>query len=170
LSEKQVADLTIRYCTIFLARGGERIFLHSGCTGSVNKPGTESCLFADGAVRKAFAALAVFSEVLGARPRFMAEKLEAGIYVFAFESNGKAVILLWDPEGNGAVTIPSGVACLDLMGREVITPTTRLGDSPIYWIAPLDQVESILDAFKRVTNATPAPRGTIGMAEASNLF
>ena len=65
---RPAADFTIRYGTIFLGGGGEKIFLHSGCTGAVNKPGTDSCLFANGEVRKAFPALAVVTEKLGPSP------------------------------------------------------------------------------------------------------
>ncbi|MFA7004228.1 MAG: hypothetical protein WC429_09345, partial [Verrucomicrobiia bacterium] len=98
LSEKQAADYIIRYCAIFLGRGGEKIFLHSGCTGSVNKPGTESCMFADGAVRKVFPAMAVFTEMMGPSPRFVADKTNGGGFIFAFETGKQSVLVLWDPD------------------------------------------------------------------------
>lgn len=134
LSEKDVADYTVRYCTIFLGRGGERIFLHSGCIGSVNKPGTESCLFADGAVRKAFPAMAVFTELMGPNPKHVADKTHGGGLVFAFETGSQAVLVLWDPDEKATVGLPAVTTCLDIMGRKLDQPATHLGRSPIYLV------------------------------------
>ncbi len=134
LSEKDVADYTVRYCTIFLGRGGEKIFLHSGCIGSVNKPGTESCLFADGAVRKVFPAMAVFTELMGANPKHVADKTDGGGLVFAFETGSQAVLVLWDPDEKATAGIPAGTTCLDVMGRKLDQPTMHLDRSPIYLV------------------------------------
>lgn len=149
LSEKQVADYTIRYGTIFLSRGGEKIFLHSGCTGSVNKPGTDSCLFADGAVRKVFPALAVFTEMLGPSPKFIADKTVGRGFAFAFETGKQAVLILWDPEGNTTVALPSGVTCQDLMGRTVTGPSVALNGSPVYLLGQSGQANTILATCAR---------------------
>ena len=133
LSEKEVAEYIIRYITIFLGRGGEKIFLHSGCTGSVNKPGTESCLFADGAVRKVFPALAVFTELMGDSPKYVADKTVGGL-MFAFETGKQTVLVLWDPDEKATATVPAGVTCLDIMGREIKESKVRLTGSPVYVI------------------------------------
>ncbi len=146
LSEKQAADYLVRYCTIFLGRGGEKIFLHSGCTGSVNKPGTESCLFTDGAVRKAFPAMAVFTEVLGTSPKFVADKTPGGAFIFAFETGRQAVLVLWDPDEKTTARIPADAACKDLMGRVVPGPTVSLTGSPVYFIGPPNQARKIFAA------------------------
>ncbi|HQH52085.1 MAG TPA: hypothetical protein PKY01_06640 [Candidatus Hydrogenedentes bacterium] len=134
LSEKDVADYIIRYCTMFLGRGGEKIFLHSGCTGSVNKPGTESCLFAGGGVRKVFAALAVFTELMGPSPQYIADKTGAGGLVFAFETGRQAVLVLWDPEENATVSVPDRATRLNIMGQEINRSRLRLTASPVYLI------------------------------------
>jgi len=134
LSERDVADYTVRYCTIFLGRGGEKIFLHSGCIGSVNKPGTESCLFADGAVRKVFPAMAVFTELMGANPKHLADKTDGNGFVFAFETGRQAILVLWDPDEKAVAGIPAGTSCLDIMGKRLDPPTIHLGRSPIYLV------------------------------------
>ncbi len=144
LSEKQVADYTVRYATIFLGRGGEKIFLHSGCTGSVNKPGTESCLFEDGAVRKVFPALAVFNQFMGSEPRYVADKRLADGFGFAFEAGSHATIIAWDPSGKTDVTIPDGIECWDLMGRRLSHLIVRLGNSPVYLLGAAGTANSIL--------------------------
>jgi len=146
LTEKQTADYTVRYCTIFLGRGGEKVFLHSGCTGSVNHPGTESCLFADGAVRKIFPAMALFTEMMGANPKFVADKTNGSAYLFAFETRRQATLVLWDPEENTSVRIPPDTTCKDLMGRAMAGPAVGLTGSPVYFVGPPNQGRKILAA------------------------
>ncbi|MCX6899607.1 MAG: hypothetical protein NT105_13030 [Verrucomicrobia bacterium] len=146
LSEKQAADYIIRYCAIFLGRGGEKIFLHSGCTGSVNKPGTESCMFADGAVRKVFPAMAVFTEMVGSSPKFVADRIGDGAFIFAFETGKQAVLVLWDPDEKTTSRIPSGAACKDLMGCAVAGPAVSLTGSPVYFVGPPGQAQELLVA------------------------
>ncbi|MBP6507086.1 MAG: hypothetical protein KA257_05930 [Opitutaceae bacterium] len=148
LSERQVADYTVRYATIFLGRGGEKIFLHSGCTGSVNKPGTESCLFEDGAVRKVFPALAVFNQFMGAAPRFVADRRLADGFGFAFEAGSHATIVAWDPSGNATVSVPDGLDCRDLMGRELRHSVVRLGNSPIYLLGDAGAADALLASLQ----------------------
>lgn len=144
LTEKDVADYTIRYCTLSLGRGGERIFLHSGCTGSVNKPGTDSCLFADGGVRKVFPALAVFTELMGPGPTCVADKTGGDSFVFAFETGQQAVVVMWDPDENASeARVPDGVTCLNIMGQKVTEPTVRLSGSPIYLVGPADLAKQL---------------------------
>ncbi len=148
LSEKQVADYIVRYATIFLGRGGEKIFLHSGCNGSVNKPGTESCLFADGAVRKVFAALAVFNELMGEAPRHVADKMLDGGYAFAYETGARSTVVLWDPTHQATVAIPAGLECRDIMGNPIGSYTVRLGESPVYLLGATGRAEAILAGLR----------------------
>jgi hypothetical protein len=156
-SEKEVADYTIRYATIFLGRGGGKIFLHSGCTGSVNKPGTESCLFADGAVRKIFPALAVFSELLGPKPKYVGDQSNGGAYIFAFETAKRAVVILWDPEEKKSVAVPIGASCEDMMGRVLSRPTISLTGSPVYVCGPPDKAMRMFSECVRTLQDSAVP-------------
>lgn len=144
LSEKDAADYIVRYCTIFLGRGGEKIFLHSGCIGSVNKPGTESCMFADGAVRKVFPAMAVFTELMGANPSHVVDKTEGGGLIFGFETGSRAVLVLWDPEEKATADVPKGAACLDIVGREIKDAQIRLTGSPVYLVGQSGTARQLL--------------------------
>lgn len=155
LSEKLAADYIVRYATIFLGRGGEKIFLHSGCTGSVNKPGTESCLFADGAVRKVFPAMAVFTEKMGPSPKVVVDQSAGGAFIFAFETGRLATLVLWDPEGKTTVRLPAGAACQDLMGRELAGPTVRLTGSPVYFSGPSNQAQALFAACTATLQKEP---------------
>lgn len=157
LSERQAADYTIRYATLFLSRGGERIFLHSGCTGSVNRPGTESCLFTDGAVRKAFPALAVFNRLLGSAPRFVADRSAGTARIVAFETGDRSTLVLWDPEEAASVTVPAGVVSHDLMGRPLPGKSIRLTASPVYWTGRSGEAGHLLESCTVTPGPTPAP-------------
>jgi len=145
LSERKVAEYIVRYAAIFLGRGGEKIFLHSGCTGSINKPGTESCLFADGDVRKVFPAMAVFTELMGGGPKVVNDRTEGGGIIFAFETEKQAVLILWDPDEKATVNIPRDAAGLDIMGQTVAGPTVRLTGSPIYFIGAGGTARKLLE-------------------------
>ncbi len=146
LSERQVADFIVRFCTIFLGRGGEKIFLHSGSTGSVNNPGTESCLFADGGVRKVFPALAVFTGMMGPSPRPVADRPLGAGFAFAFEGADHSTVVLWDPAGGSQAALPAGVACTDIMGRTLAGPSIRLTGSPVYLVGPVGRAQEVLAA------------------------
>jgi len=157
LSERQVADYTIRYSTIFLGRGGQRVFVHSGSTGGVNNPGTESCLFTDGGVRKVFPALAVFTLQMGPSPKPVADRSGPGGFIFAFETGAQATLVLWDPQGRATVALPPGASCRDLMGRALEGPTLGLTGSPVYLDGPSGQARAIFAALGAAPNAEGPP-------------
>lgn len=142
-SEKEVADYVIRYSTIFLGHGGKKIFLHSGATGSVNRPGTESCMFTDGAVRKVFPAVAVFTELMGANPEFVSETTVDGCLLYGFENGSHSVLVIWKPEGKKIIPVPAGVKCANLMGQALSNSTVELTGSPIYLVGPPGQSQAV---------------------------
>jgi hypothetical protein len=155
LSEKQVADYTVRFCTIFLGRGGEKIFLHSGCTGSVNHPSTESCMFADGAVRKIFPAMAVFTEKMGPAPQLVGDRTGERGYIFAFETGQHSTLVLWDPEEGASVPVPAGATCEDIMGRGVPGASVHLTGSPIYLTGDPGYAKQFLAACTAPSRTAP---------------
>jgi hypothetical protein len=104
---------------------------------------SESCLFADGAVRKVFPALAVFSELLGPSPNFVADMTGGCGFIFAFETGTQATLILWDPDEKANVAIPTDVPCEDIMGQVVTDPTVSLTGSPVYMIGPPGQAKKI---------------------------
>jgi hypothetical protein len=146
LSERQVAENIVRFCTIFLSRGGEKIFLHSGSVGSVNNPGTESCLFADGGVCKVFPALAVFTNEIGPAPKAAGDRENGTRFAFAFESGAQSTDVLWDTAGTSEVAIPAGATCRDIVGRTLAGPSVRLSGSPVYLVAAPGRAAEILAA------------------------
>jgi hypothetical protein len=141
-SEKQCAEYTVRFFAVMMSRGVEKIFLHSGASGRVNRPNYECALFAEGgAPRKLFPALAVYTRLMGAQPRFAGERRlgEAG-YAMAFETGTQCVLVLWlgDPAARGSARLPpsDGMSWQDVMGRPVATTPVRLSTSPVYLAGP----------------------------------
>jgi hypothetical protein len=156
-SERLVAENIVRFCTIFLSRGGEKIFLHSGSVGSVNNPGTESCLFADGGVRKVFPALAVFTDEVGPSPRAAGDREDGTRFAFAFESGAQSTVVLWDTAASSEAAIPAGATCTDIVGRTVAGPSVRLSGSPVYLAGPPGRAGELLAACAPAR--TPGTRG-----------
>jgi len=153
-SERQAADYTVRFFAIMLARGVQKVFIHSGASGRVNDPNLECALFGyGGAPRKLFPALAVMTELLGPAPAFAGEKQlgEAG-RCLAFEAGGRSVLMLWKEDEEAAaagVTAPAEpeVAWLDLMGRK-LSPPARLSTSPAYLVGPAGKAKQLLAAVQ----------------------
>jgi len=152
-SERECAELTIRYFAVMLARGVEKIFLHSGASGTVNESNFECCMFDYGGVpRKVLSALAVFTELMGPKPKYAAEKSfgEDG-YCFAFETGKQAVLVLWTTNGGvrQTVAVPSAAReCLDVVGRTISMRPIALSTSPVYILGPAGTAKELTGSLK----------------------
>lgn len=151
-SERQCAEYTVRFFAVMLSRGVEKVFLHSGASGAVNRPNMECPLFDyGGAPRKVLPALAVMAGMLGEKPRFVGERhLEKGGYLVAFETSSNAVVMAWssDPDA-GAALVPIGIEgarCVDMMGS--VCSGAELTGSPIYIVAPPGSAKGVLEAIR----------------------
>ena len=152
-SERQCADYTLRFFTVMLARGVGKVFIHSGASGTVNRPNFECALFAyGGAPRKLFPAMAVFTELLGPTPSCAGDRRlgESG-YAVAFETGGHSVLVLWcadDGAGSSVAGLPSaGLAWRDMMGRAMPSPPA-LSTSPVYVLGPAGKAKELLAAVR----------------------
>ena len=136
-NEKQCTDYTIRFFTVMLSFGVEKIFIHAGSNGAVNATPFECCLFdAGGAPKKIVPALAVFAELMGGHPKFTGFRpLGQSGYSYSFETEKGALTVLWaaDEGAHASAALPGGCDCLDLMGRKQAGATVALGASPIYF-------------------------------------
>jgi hypothetical protein len=153
-SERECAELTVRYFAVMLARGVEKIFIHSGSSGSVNDPSFECCLFEyGGAPRKVFPALAVLTELLGPKPKYVAEKiLKNGAYCFGFETGKRAVVVAWVADEDGRATIdapPKTTECLDIVGKKIAAKSVELSGAPVYLIGPAGAAKEMMDGLGR---------------------
>jgi hypothetical protein len=137
-SERQCADYTIRFYTVMLSRGLQKIFIHSGASSRVNHPNYECALFAEeGAPRKLLPALAVFTDLMGPAPAFAGERrLGDSGYAMTFETGTKSVMVLWkdDVDAGGSVnlSVTDNTRWIDLMGRPIVSLPVKLSTSPVY--------------------------------------
>jgi hypothetical protein len=164
--ERECAEYTVRFFTIMLARGVEKIFIHSGASGAANAPSLECCLFDyGGAPRKIFPALAVLTELLGPQPKLALDRggtpypMRVGEegYAAAFETGTRSVVVLWSAAGkeSNPTRIPRGVKCLDIMGRECPTEELRLGTAPIYLVGAAGKAAAIAQALRDAGKRAP---------------
>jgi len=136
--EKRCADYTIRFLTIMLYEGVERVFLHSGTDSAVNEPVTECCFFDYGGVpRKVAPALAVFCSLMGSKRMPMSiSKSPNGFYGMVFEADKNAVAVLWSTGSTMTLDAPQGTRCLDEMGNVQSNKALKISQSPVYVVAP----------------------------------
>jgi hypothetical protein len=134
--ERECAEYTVRFAAVMLARGVEKVFIHSGSSGAANMPGFECCLFGQGgAPRKAAAAVAAMAAALGPKPKPQRmPALPEGVYAAAFETGSASVVMAWATQGARSVKVPPGVRCINMVGAVVTQPMVRLTGSPIYLI------------------------------------
>jgi len=153
-SERECADLTVRYLAVMLSRGAQKVFIHSGASGSAHAANFECPLFAcGGAPRKVLAALAILTDLLGPEPEFVAERRfgQTG-WALAFRNRRHGVVLLWDAAGDVGLTIAvpptPGLARRDIAGRPVDVGPLALSPSPTYLVGPAGKAKAILDALR----------------------
>lgn len=137
LDERMCADYTVRFCAIMLTMGCEKVFLHSGSSGTVNRPAAECCLFDyGGAPRKVATALGVMASLLGEKPEPLALKsLPGGVYVAAFETGRRSVAMIWATEPGKRIRLPVGAKAMDIVGRPLQGAELELSETPLYLLA-----------------------------------
>jgi hypothetical protein len=160
--ERQCADLTLRFFLVMLSRNVQKVFIHSGASGSVNSPSLECALFAQGgSPRKLLPALAVMTRLLGPSPAFAGERrLRQTGHCLAFETGKQSILALWceDDEPGLEVTLPAGAAAMDVMGRTIGGPHLKLSTSPTYVLGPSGKAKELLSSVseKQVIPTKPA--------------
>ncbi len=149
--ERECAEYTIRFLTIMLSRGVEKIFIHSGSSGAVNDTALECCLFKYGGLpRKIVPALAVFTDMTGPSPKFAGErKIGQSGLCMAFETGRQSLLLLWtDTDELLSIKVPTGTVCSDLMGRNISTDLIPVSRTPIYLSGPAGKAKDVLESLE----------------------
>lgn len=138
--ERQCAEYTIRFYTIMMAFGVEKIFIHSGASAAVNGEQFECCLFDyGGAPKKVFPALAVFADLMGSKAQPVpSQQLGDSIHRYSFQTDKGLLTVLWNPAGKPGPTMPVPPGCMayDIMGRSITVPMVSLDSSPTYVLRP----------------------------------
>jgi hypothetical protein len=153
-SERQCADLTVRFVAIMLARGAEKVFIHSGASGTPHRTGFECPLFAwGGAPRKVLAALAHLADLVGPRPEFAGERrFGPDGWALAFRTPRHAVVMAWSTQEETGIRLAvpptPGLAAFDAVGRPAEAGPIPLGPSPVYLVGPAGKAKAVLDSLR----------------------
>lgn len=139
-SEKEAAECQVKFNTLLLAYGAEKIIYHSGTPGSLNNESLSGIFFEwAGAPRKMLSTQAAMANLLLPPVRSLGRlKSSRNVQAYGFETRGQTVIVAWAAEGTAPNRIPlTGKAwqVVDIQGNElkqdIVTPTNR----PIYLVA-----------------------------------
>jgi hypothetical protein len=152
--ERQGAEYTVRLFAVLMARGVEKVFVHAGIGGEVNKPYYDCPFFKyGGAPAKVLPALAVYTDLMGSKARFAGEgDLGEGAYCMAFETGTQAVLVLWRGEGETRIFVPDGVTCLDFMGCTLPDGPAVISSTPIYLVGPPGRAKALAEAVRPAGN------------------
>jgi len=153
-SERVCADYTVRFFAVMLSKGVEKIFIHSGASGEVNRASFECALFDYGGVpRKLAAAMAVLTDLLGPAPVCEGTRTfgEAG-HAVAFRTQQHAVLIVWkdDPDARLRLVVPPtpGLGRIDIMGRQGPPGPIDTSTSPTYLVGPPGTAKRILASLR----------------------
>jgi hypothetical protein len=157
-SEKLCAAYLVRYCTIMLANGVEKIFFHAGSSSGLNEENLEGIFLEFGnAPRKMYAAQAAMASVMKPPMKFV-EKLKtpAGVHGYLFENAAGPLLVAWAEVGvKGRLELGGGrqtgsgktdrtadrkavgkekMDVMDIMGNQVDAKSLEpgLGEYPVY--------------------------------------
>jgi hypothetical protein len=139
-SEAEAAEWQVKFNTLLLAYGAEKIIYHSGTPGSVNNESLSGIFFEwAGAPRKMLTAQAAMANLL--TPPLRSFGYVGGpddIKSYGFETRGRTVVVAWLKEGfkpRKISLIGKQWAATDLQGNELEVDTVTLTGRPVYFVA-----------------------------------
>jgi hypothetical protein len=133
------AEYEVRYNTILLANGVEKIFYHAGTGSGLNHSNVWTMFLRYGSEPyRSYASQAVQAQLLTPRAKFV-KRLWPGEprWAYLFHDGRRAVAVVWAPAGVKAKPVELGGAKLelwDIMGRPQSVRSSTPGESPIYVI------------------------------------
>lgn len=138
-SELEAAEYQVKFNTILLAYGTEKIIYHSGTPGSINNESLSGIFFEwGGAPRKMLATQAAMSNVLSLPLRSLGRlKAPESVNAYGFETSGRTVIVAWIKEDTEPVEISLAGKpwrAVDFLGNELETDVITLTERPLYFV------------------------------------
>jgi hypothetical protein len=139
-SEIEAAEWQVKFNTLLLAYGAEKIIYHSGTPGSLNNESLSGIFFEwAGAPRKMTATQSAMANLLVPPIRSLG-RLEGPemIKAYGFETDGQTVIVAWAKEDTATREISlAGKAwrAVDLQGNELKPDSVLLTERPVYFVS-----------------------------------
>jgi len=139
-SEAEAAAWQVKFNTLLLACGAEKIIYHSGTPGSLNNESLSGIFFEWAAApRKMVVTQAAMANLLVPPLRTLGP-LDAPDHVkaYGFESPGRTVIVAWAAEGAEPVTVSltkEGWRAVDLQGNELDVTRLAITPRPVYLVS-----------------------------------
>jgi hypothetical protein len=139
-SETEAAEWQVKFNTLLLAYGVEKIIYHSGTPGSINNESLSGIFFEwAGAPRKMLVAQSAMANLL-VPPITSLGRLQSpeGVRAYGFETNDRTVVVAWGQEGaaHKEISLASqSWQVVDFQGNELKVGSVSLSERPVYFIA-----------------------------------
>ncbi len=139
-SEIEAAEWQVKFNTLLLAYGAEKIIYHSGTPGSLNNESLSGIFFEwAGSPRKMLVTQSAMSNLLLPPVKSLGPlKGPEMIRAYGFESDGRTVIVAWMEEGAERRDISltgKRWRAVDLQGNELKVDNVTLSERPVYFVA-----------------------------------
>ncbi|MBN2129526.1 MAG: carbohydrate binding domain-containing protein [Sedimentisphaerales bacterium] len=139
-SEVEAAEWQVKFNTLLLACGAEKIIYHSGTPGSLNNESLSGIFFEWAAApRKMLATQAAMANLLVPPVRSLELPVAPDhLKAYGFESYRRTVIVAWAAEGAGPVTVSwtKGTwKAVDLLGNELDVTHLAITQRPVYLVS-----------------------------------
>ena len=147
-NEQQAGDYIVRFSTIMLAYGVEKIFWHEPVVDDANMGITdiENLFIGPGGLpRKPYVAVAALANVLGPTPvpggRWQTPEEVSGrstgnVYGYTFDCGGHSVLIAWatgtEEAEAWALTMPAHASARNIAGAPLEERTVALSESPVF--------------------------------------
>ncbi len=139
-NEQTQAEYAVRWATIMLANGVDKVFYHAGTCGAINRGSLEGVFYAyAGQPKKIYAAQAVMAHLLTPDTRFVQRlALPGQVRAYLFREGQRTVAVVWAPLRSKpqAIRLSSEkVGLWDLMGRPQSARQFTPSATPVYLVA-----------------------------------
>jgi len=138
-SELEASEWQVKFNTILMAYGVEKIIYHSGTPGSLNSESLDGILFEwAGTPRKMLVTQSAMANLFKT-PIHSLGRIDAPekISAYGFDTNDQTVIVAWSEEGTKLEISLAGKSwrVVDIQGNELKTDSVTLTERPIYFVS-----------------------------------
>ncbi len=139
-SEIEAAEWQVKFDTLLLTYGVERIIYHSGTIGSLNNEDLASVFFEwAGTPRKMLVSQSALANLLVPPVRALGRlETPSGLAAYGFESQGRTVIVAWATDETKPASISlagKSWKAIDIQGKVLSVQSVAVTQRPIYFVA-----------------------------------